>query len=272
MNKPVLLAVTAALAVGCPKRLSTTLAGTDEEQLDQYSAQLEEMRSNVQASEPKCGDWCSMATRVCDLSKNVCEIAKRHVDRNDAQRRCVASQEDCARFNDSCGSCQRSSRARNPLGPIPTRIALATLLLAVPPLAGNLDPQKVAKIQREQKQAMDEVDKQHGNKKASEMSSVERKEVIRAQADAQRAVLEKNGVEAKDLARYTAKMSRSERAQAQAADKELEKKETADKVAAAQKPAEIKIQRGFSNKAPVELEAKDEAPPVVEHGLPAEGN
>ena len=92
---------------GCPKNTGVgNVAGTDEEQLDQYSAQLEELRAKVQASEPKCDEWCSLSRTVCEISTNVCEIAKRKVDRSDVQSKCVGSQEDCARFNDSCASCK----------------------------------------------------------------------------------------------------------------------------------------------------------------------
>ncbi len=109
MNRlsPALLLALCVLSSGCPKKVDTqNVAGTDDEQLDQYSAQLEELHARASAGEPKCEDWCSMSKRTCDISRNVCEIAKRHVDRPDVQSKCVSSQEDCAKFNDSCSSCQ----------------------------------------------------------------------------------------------------------------------------------------------------------------------
>ncbi len=101
-----LLLVGCLTSLGCPKRAPTGVTGTDDEQLDHYAAQLEELRSKSQAQEPACQDWCSMAKQVCDISKNICEISKRLPDRGDVQQRCVGSQEDCAHFNDSCGSCR----------------------------------------------------------------------------------------------------------------------------------------------------------------------
>lgn len=108
MNKTfLLLAASAALALGCPKAPPKGVAGTDDEQVDQLSAQLEELRTRVQAQEPRCDDWCSMAKKVNDISTSLCEIAGRHTDRAEMQQKCVASQEDVARFNDSCASCKR---------------------------------------------------------------------------------------------------------------------------------------------------------------------
>lgn len=109
MNRslPLALAAAVGLALGCPKRTPIGVAGSDDEQMDQYAAQLEELRTRAKAQEPKCDDWCSMAGRVCDLSKSVCEIAARHADRSDMQKRCGDSQEDCADFKDSCSNCRR---------------------------------------------------------------------------------------------------------------------------------------------------------------------
>ncbi|MFZ5471145.1 MAG: hypothetical protein ACOZIN_17120 [Myxococcota bacterium] len=108
MNRLLLTAAFAALAfLGCPKNVPTTVAGSDDEQMDQHAAKLEELNARAKAQEPSCSDWCSMASQVCDLRTKVCDIAGRHADRADMQNRCVASQENCAQFNDSCTSCQR---------------------------------------------------------------------------------------------------------------------------------------------------------------------
>jgi hypothetical protein len=152
------------------------------------------------------------------------------------------------------------------------RHALLALLLASPALAADLNPKTVAKIQREQNAAQEEIEKKHGNKKPSEMSSSERKEVIKETSAAQKEVLEKNKVDAKEFARYQAKMSQDDRAETAAAEKDLEAAAEKDKKAGAAKPAEIKVQKGFSDKNPVVLEAKEGAPPVVEHGLPTDGS
>ncbi len=100
---PLTLIVAAAL-LGCPKKADTTVAGTEEEQLDRYTARLEELRTRAAAEALSCNDLCNSAREACDLSGRICDIATRKPDT--AQQRCVASQEDCARFNDSCSSCR----------------------------------------------------------------------------------------------------------------------------------------------------------------------
>lgn len=90
---------------GCPKRGATHVAGSDEDQLDQDSAKLEELAGRVKAADLPCGDWCQMAKEVCELSRRVCDIAGRHADRQEVQRKCVSSQEQCAQFNDHCAQC-----------------------------------------------------------------------------------------------------------------------------------------------------------------------
>ena len=100
---PLSLMLAAAL-LGCPKKADTTVAGTEEEQLDRYSARLEELRARAAAETLPCKETCNMAREACDLSQRICDIATRKPDT--AQERCVSSQEDCARFNDSCSSCR----------------------------------------------------------------------------------------------------------------------------------------------------------------------
>ncbi len=97
---PVLLLALALSA--CPKKVDgANVAGTDDEQMDQFSAQLEELRTRQGL---KCNDFCSLKSKVCDISKTVCDIAGKHGDRDDFQKRCVASQEDCAHFNEGCSA------------------------------------------------------------------------------------------------------------------------------------------------------------------------
>lgn len=103
MKKLFLFAFAALALSACPKRTETTIAGTDEEQLDRYAARLEELRTRTQSEAPSCSDTCSMAREACDIAKKVCDIAVRVPDRG--QERCVAANEDCAHFNDSCASC-----------------------------------------------------------------------------------------------------------------------------------------------------------------------
>lgn len=108
MTRITLLALAGSLLLllGCPKRTPAGVSGSDEEKLDQFSAQLEELRSRVQAKEPKCEEWCSLSRQVCDISRQVCQLASRQVDRPEVQKRCSGSQEDCAHFNDSCTACR----------------------------------------------------------------------------------------------------------------------------------------------------------------------
>ncbi len=96
----------ALLVLGCPKRVDTNVAGSDDEQMDQLSARLEELRARVQAQEPQCKDWCSLAGEVNDLSKRVCDLSAKNADRADMQQKCVSSQEERARFNDGCAPCR----------------------------------------------------------------------------------------------------------------------------------------------------------------------
>lgn len=103
MKKLLPLLLLGAFLAGCPKQTTdTTVAGTDEQQLDQYSARLEELRTRLAAEPPPCEETCKLAKEVCTISQRVCDIATR---RPDAQDRCVAANEDCARFNDTCGTC-----------------------------------------------------------------------------------------------------------------------------------------------------------------------
>ena len=93
-------------AAGCPKRVDSNVAGTDDEQMDQLSARLEELRARVQAQEPQCKDWCSMSGEVSHLSQKVCDLSTKNPERSDMQQKCVASQEERARFNDGCAPCR----------------------------------------------------------------------------------------------------------------------------------------------------------------------
>lgn len=95
---------TAVLLAACPKAPPPpSLTGTDDEKMDTIAAQLEEFRTRTDV---KCPDWCSAKPRVCDLSKLACEIAGKATDRNDFQKKCLATSEECARFSDGCATCK----------------------------------------------------------------------------------------------------------------------------------------------------------------------
>lgn len=140
--------------------------------------------------------------------------------------------------------------------------------------ADELTPDKAAQVQHDRDKAMADVSKKYGNKKSSELSSDERREMIRDQREADKQVLEKNGVEAKDMARYEARMNLSDREATKAAKERIEQKEAADKKAAEAKakaqPQEVQVQRGFNDNNPVTLEDNPNGQPIVEKGLPQE--
>ena len=98
-------ALTLTLA-GCPKNVPDNVAGNDDERMDQYTAQLEELRTRS-AQDMLCDDWCGMKGKACGISSSVCDLAGKKAERNDFQSKCVAAQEECARFTDSCSSCKK---------------------------------------------------------------------------------------------------------------------------------------------------------------------
>ncbi len=107
MNRlPLLFCLVAALTAlsGCPKATTTTVAGTDDEMMDQLSAQLEELRTRTDLT---CKDFCSLKDKACGLSTKTCDIAGKAPERADFQKKCVSSQEECAKFNESCSGCPK---------------------------------------------------------------------------------------------------------------------------------------------------------------------
>ena len=148
-------------------------------------------------------------------------------------------------------------------------ILLFSSWLAVPGLAlgEGLTPEQIANIQRDEKAAEAKVQAAHGNKKSSELSAAERRQMIHEQQDAIQGVMDKHGVSRKDYARQTARMGPKGNAAVSEAEKSLEAKDKAAK-AQEQGSGEIQIQNGFSEENPVTLEEQDGAPPVVEEGLP----
>lgn len=155
-------------------------------------------------------------------------------------------------------------------------LLLAALSFALPAFADDdLNPEKAAKIERETDKALKAVDKKYGNKKSSELTSDERKEVIKERAAAEREVLEKNNVDVKAYTNYTSRQSRDERAATKQAGEALDAKEKAaeaDKAKEKEKeaagPKEIPIQRGGAGKDPIVMEETAGAAPIVEKGLP----
>lgn len=156
-------------------------------------------------------------------------------------------------------------------------LLLAALSLAAPAFADDgLNPEKAAQIDRDTDKALKAVDKKFGNKKPSELTSDERRQVISERAAAEREVFEKHNVDAKAYTKYTSRQSKDERAATKQAGEQLEAKEKAaeaDKVTekeAAAAPKEITIQRGGAGRDPIIMEEKPGAAPIVEKGLPQE--
>jgi hypothetical protein len=126
---------------------------------------------------------------------------------------------------------------------------VAVLLSGLRVFAGDeISPEKLGQLEHEQHKAAAEVDKKYGNKKPSELSSDERRQMIKDKAAAEQEVLDKNGVDKKDYVHAQTRMNRDDREQAQRTTKNLEKKELED----AAKP------KGGQKEV------------VVEHGLPPE--
>ncbi len=152
-----------------------------------------------------------------------------------------------------------------------TLLTLCLALAADEPIA----PEKSAVIEREQQKAQAEVNAKYGNKKASELSREEQGQRAKDLANAEKAVLEKNGLDAKQWARESLKKDREAYAQQKQAVKELEEKEKAaeaKKKADADAPKEIEVQRGVSEENPVTLDEKPNTDGTVsvEKGLPPE--
>ncbi|WNG46369.1 hypothetical protein F0U60_21305 [Archangium minus] len=148
-------------------------------------------------------------------------------------------------------------------------ILLLTSWLTVPglALAEELTSEQLARIRRDEKAAEAKVNAAHGNKKPSELSNAERRQIIREQQEAIQEVMEKNGVSRKDYARQMARMGPKQNAEVEAAEKALEEKAAASK---SQESGEIQVQQGFSEENPVTLEEQAGSLPAVEHGLPTE--
>ncbi len=136
-------------------------------------------------------------------------------------------------------------------------LALVLAVASTAAWAADLSPDKAAQVSRDRQKAMDEVNKKYGNKKSSELSSDERRQMIRDQNEAMSRVLDKNGVDAKDFARWEAKASGSDRAAAKEASDALDKRDEDAKKAGAAKgvgpqPNEhgVIIEKGGKGKPP----------------------
>jgi len=96
--------VLAAALLGCPKSVSTTVAGSDDRQMDQIGSRLEELRGRTDLG---CGEWCALRPKACGLSSQACELSAQRPARTDFQTACIQAQEECARFNEACDRCSK---------------------------------------------------------------------------------------------------------------------------------------------------------------------
>ena len=151
-------------------------------------------------------------------------------------------------------------------------ITLCLVLGADEPMSTD----RSAKIIAQQARAQTEVLAKYGNKKEGELSKDEINQMAKDLAEADKAVLEKNGVDPKEWARENLKKDRAAYAETKEKVKEIQAKEKAadeaKKKAEAGGPKEIAVQRGISEENPVTL---DDKPNVdgqipVEKGLPPE--
>jgi hypothetical protein len=158
-----------------------------------------------------------------------------------------------------------------------TSVVLLVSWLAAPgfALAQELTPEKIAAIRRDEQAAQARVNAAYGNRKPSELSNEERRQLIQDQQQAGLAVLEKHGVSDKAYSRQVARLGQEEREAVSRAEKNLELTEQAARAEARRKaeqaqqsPEEIPIQQGISDSNPVELESTEDAATVVEEGLP----
>jgi hypothetical protein len=154
---------------------------------------------------------------------------------------------------------------------LPTLIALVALG------SEPIPPDKAAQIEVDYAKEQAKVDEKFGNRKLSEMSQEERRELTRERAAAEQRVLDKHGVDAKQWAREQMKRDRTQYADMKQRVKEREAQEKAAKEAAAAaarkaagENAEIPVQRGINEQNPVVLMEAEGAPPIVEKGLPGE--
>lgn len=149
---------------------------------------------------------------------------------------------------------------------------VALLMLTADPLS----PEETAQITVEQKQAQEAVNKKFDNKKSSELTPDERREMVRAQGEAEQKVLDKHGVDAKTWARQSTQKSRDQYAEQKVLQQQIvDKQKKAAEDAAKKKSGggskdEVSIQKGISDENPVTLDEQEneDGTVAVEKGLP----
>lgn len=120
-------------------------------------------------------------------------------------------------------------------------LALAVLLVGFAVRADPPSAEQMAKLQHDIQQATDAVDKKYEGK---ELSPEEKKQQIKDRAAAENGVLDKAGVDKKDFARASAKMSKDDRATVASEKEKLDKKDKAGDGAAKGGSKEIVVEKG----------------------------
>lgn len=134
-----------------------------------------------------------------------------------------------------------------------------------------LTPAQLARLRLDEDRIRSEVNRAHGNRPSSEMSTQERRSAIRQEEAALRALFAQKGVDEKAYARHWAKMTLEERREVRALMREeIAKDERARLQREARQHQAPPIQQGISDEQPVILESTPEAPPLVETGLPVD--
>lgn len=142
-------------------------------------------------------------------------------------------------------------------------MSLPALLLSLALGADDgLSLEAQAQLDRDLEKASSEVSKKYEGKKSSELSQDERRQMIKDQAEAQKKVFEKAGVDPKQYEREQLKRGRDDYAKQKDMVKALAEKDKAaaealKKATEKMKEKEVQVQRGISDENPVTIDEKE---------------
>jgi hypothetical protein len=135
-----------------------------------------------------------------------------------------------------------------------TSALVVLALAAASALADPPSPAEMAKIQHDVAKAQKEVDKKYEGR---DLSPEEKKQQIKDRAAAENGVLDKAGVDRKDYARASAKMSKEDRAALANENEKLEKKEKAAGGSGQGGSKDVVIEKGGGGEKTPEEEAAE---------------
>lgn len=98
----VLVISSSVLLLACPRQAPLTVAGSDDQSMDEYSAQLEEIRARGDIG---CDDAQSIRKKACGIAQSVCRLASKSPERKEFETQCVTAQETCAGLNEMHARC-----------------------------------------------------------------------------------------------------------------------------------------------------------------------